>query len=149
MIILVIATVFVALLGSWFTQMTVQTWYLTLLKPAWTPPAPVFSPVWTLLYVLITISGWRILRKVGWRAPGVWAVYFTQLALNAAWPAFFFSMRSPLAGMIEISFLWLAIAANIGIFWKRDRIAAGLLVPYFIWVSYAFALTIAIWRLNS
>ena len=127
----------------------VAAWYPTLTKPAFTPPAWLFGPVWTLLYVLMGIALWRI-----WRSPtgggrrlalGLFAV---QLILNAAWSLLFFEARSPALAAIDIVLLWLSIAwlirASLGV----DRRSAILLAPYLAWVSFAAVLNVAILLLN-
>jgi tryptophan-rich sensory protein len=125
-------------------------WYESLAKPAWTPPDAVFGPVWTILYVLMAVAAWRVWREHGFgRATTALGLYFGQLALNATWSFLFFGLHSPGAALLEILALWLAILATIVTFARRDRLAAGLLVPYLIWVSYAAVLNAAIWRLNG
>lgn len=137
-----------AALGSWFTFQGVNDWYPTINKPAWNPPAWVFGPVWTLLYLTIAVSIWLILegkhpsRK---RALAVWSV---QLVLNVFWSACFFSWKNPGLALIEIVLLWAGILTTIKVFSPLNRYAAWLLVPYLAWVSFAAALNLAIWRLN-
>jgi|GEM_PF-228620 tryptophan-rich sensory protein len=124
-------------------------WYPTLTKPAWTPPDWVFGPVWTLLYILMAVAAWLVWRKAGFAGARLALVlYFVQLALNAAWSGLFFGLRSPAAGLVDILLLWMVIAATLVAFARHSAVAAGLLVPYFVWVSYAAALNFAIWRMN-
>lgn len=120
--------------------------YAALDLPSWAPPAGVFGPVWTVLYVMIAVAGWLTWRTVGWdRALTVWAV---QLVLNAAWtPLFFAADRYGLA-LVEIVVLLVAVGATIALFWVRHRLAALLLVPYLAWVGFATALNAAIWSMN-
>jgi tryptophan-rich sensory protein len=121
-------------------------WYEALAKPAWTPPNWLFPPVWTALYVMIAVAGWRVFERQG-IVPAliVWAV---SLQLNAAWSVLMF--REHLIGfaLADIIALWLSILAFIVLTWTPNRLASLLFVPYFIWVSYAAALNFAIWQLN-
>lgn len=128
-------------------------WHDLLNKPAWNPPNWLFAPVWTTLYVMIAISGWRV-----WRAlPGTTGMkilsttmlpYWLQLTLNFAWSFIFFGAHALTASAVEIIALLVMIALNIREFIKWDRLAAYLLVPYVLWVAYASSLNIAIAAMN-
>jgi benzodiazapine receptor len=121
-------------------------WYASLAKPSFNPPGWIFGPVWTVLYVLIAVAGWRTFDRDrrGWPMRLWWA----QLALNFLWsPVFFAAHRIGLAlGVILL--LFAAILAFIAAAWRQDRIAALLFVPYGAWVAFASVLNGAIWRLN-
>lgn len=136
-------------LASWLTFASVRDWYPTLAKPAWTPPNWVFGPVWTLLYILMAVAAWLVWRKAGLAGARLALVlYFVQLTLNAAWSGLFFGLRNPTAGLVDILLLWILIAATLTAFARHSAVAAGLLAPYFVWVSYAAALNFAIWQMN-
>jgi tryptophan-rich sensory protein len=135
-----------AALGALFTTAAVREWYPTLRKPSFTPPDAVFGPVWTLLYALMAVAAWLV-----WRGPhGLVALplYWVQLALNVLWSALFFGRRAPRAGLWCVLLLWAAIAATIAAFARHSHLAAALMLPYLLWVSYAGALNAAIVRLN-
>jgi len=143
------ASLLASALGGFATASSVDSWFSTLVKPTWNPPSSIFAPVWTVLYVLMAISAWRIWLKS--EIPGsraVLAVYFVHLALNTLWSLLFFGLRNPAAGLVDIVLLWGLIVWLQIAFWKRDRLAGLLWVPYLIWVSFASALNFAIWRLN-
>lgn len=133
-------------IGSLATMPAIPTWYAGLEKPSFNPPPAVFGPVWTLLYILMAIAGWRV-----WRIRGVDSTlvpFFVQLALNLAWSFAFFGAQSPILGLVVIVLLWLAIVWTIVVFRRVDSLAAGLLVPYLVWVSFATILNASIWALN-
>ena len=128
----------------------VDAWYASIAKPAWNPPNWIFGPVWTTLYVLIGVSAWRVWRTGAFRRDrAALALFLVQWGFNFAWSGFFFGLRSPGLALVEIACLWLMIAALIVRFWRHDRTAAVLLVPYLLWVSFATALNFALWRLNG
>lgn len=133
----------VAAFGALFTP---GEWYQTLSKPAWNPPNWIFGPVWTVLYVMIAVSGWLVWQQDG-NALAV-RLYALQLVLNAAWSWLFFGMHAIGLALIDVILLLLVIVAAIVVFWPLSRIAAGLLVPYAAWVAFATLLNAAIWRLN-
>ena len=139
-------------IGSSATFPNVRTWYPLLNKPSWNPPGWIFGPVWTCLYVLMGVAIWR-----AWRAgtnegrpsrrPLVTG-YFVQLGLNALWSVLFFGLRQPGWALVDIIVLWgLLVWLLVGL-GRTDRVAAGLWLPYVLWVSFATALNTAIVRLN-
>ena len=137
----------VSALGGLATASSVGTWYQALHKPAFNPPNWVFAPVWTTLYVMIAVAGWRVWRLRRF-AGAAMAAYAAQLALNLAWSLLFFGGRLIGVALAEILLLLAAILLNVVIFWRLERVAALLLVPYAAWVAFASALNLALWRLN-
>ena len=137
-------------IGSLFTRPLIPTWYAALKKPSFTPPPWVFSPVWITLFALMGISLFIIWRrgltekKIG----AALGIFGAQLIFNILWSALFFGLRSPLAGLIDIAVLWIAIVLTIWYFVKISKVAGALLVPYLLWVSFAVVLNVSIWRLN-
>ena len=120
--------------------------YAGLAQPDWAPPGWLFGPVWTVLYVMIAVAGWLVWRRDGW-TPAL-TVYAVQLALNAVWTPIFFGAGRYGWALVDIAVLWVLIGVTVGLFWRRSRPAALLLVPYWLWVSYATCLNAAIVALN-
>lgn len=124
-------------------------WYAALAKPAWNPPAWLFGPVWTILYVLMAVAAWLVWRRGGWAAQrGPLARFVVQLALNALWTPLFFGLHRIDLALLEIVVLWVAIIATIAGFRRVSRVASWLLAPYLAWVSFAAFLTFTLWQLN-
>ncbi len=136
--------------GSIFTRPAIANWYWTLKKPYFTPPDWLFAPVWITLYFLMGISLFLIWQKDKGnpQVRGALFFFFIQLILNALWSILFFGLRSPLSGLIEILFLWVAILLTMERFARISRTGAFLLLPYFVWVSLAVLLNFSIWILN-
>ena len=114
------------------------------------PPAWVFGPVWTLLYVMMGVAAFLVWQR-GWSAAGVkiaLAFFVLQLALNGLWSVLFFGLQSPGLALIEIVLLWLAIAVTTVLFWRVTPPAGLILLPYWAWVSFATILNGSIWMLN-
>jgi translocator protein len=123
--------------------------YDTLNKPFFTPPSWLFGPVWSVLYLLMAVSGWLVWRERGFSgARTAMALFFAQLVLNLLWSVVFFGLEAPGLGLAEILVLWAAILATILAFRRTSRPAALLLVPYLAWVAFATALNAGIWLLN-
>lgn len=140
----------ISALGGWATASSVDTWFATLIKPSFNPPGWVFAPVWTLLYIMIAVSGWRIWRRRAETNTGVaFFVYALQLTLNLGWSLLFFGIQRIDLATIEILILLTAILLNLYLFLRIDRVAGLLLVPYLLWVGFATLLTIRIWQLNG
>ena len=123
--------------------------YGQLARPGWAPPAWLFGPVWTALYLLIGIAAWLAWRKGGLRGARTGlALFLVQLAANALWSWLFFAWRQGAWAFADILLLWLLIAGTLVSFARLDRIAALLLAPYLAWVSFACALSYSVWKLN-
>jgi tryptophan-rich sensory protein len=140
----------VGIVGALVTAPAVRSWYGTLSLPEWRPPDWLFGPVWTLLYLLMGIASYLVWRE-GLAAPVVraaLAAYGVQLALNLAWSFLFFGLRSPLAGLVDLALLWIAVATTTALFFPVRATAGWLMVPYLAWVTFAGALNLAIWRAN-
>jgi benzodiazapine receptor len=136
-------------IGSLFTTPAIPTWYRTLNKPSFNPPDWIFSPVWISLFILMGISLFLVWRRQD-RPQFITALifFFVQLILNILWSAAFFGLRSPLLGLIDIVLLWIAILLTIQSFSKISKAAGLLLIPYFLWVSFAAVLNFSLWTLN-
>lgn len=126
-------------------------WFEALQKPSWNPPGYLFGPVWTALYLLMGISSWMI-----WKSPEpmnlkrkAFIFFSVQLFLNFWWSIFFFNFHSSLLALIDIVLMLLFISLSIFEFSKISKLAAWLLVPYLLWVSFATALNGTIWYLNQ
>jgi benzodiazapine receptor len=143
----ILLTLLVGAAGTFFTEPNIPTWYAGLAKPSFNPPNWVFAPAWTTLYVMMAVAAWRVWKITGTKAPEMWA-WMIQLTLNFFWSAIFFSLHLLFLALVEMAALWLAIAVTAVLFWRKDRIAGLLMLPYLAWVSFAFALNFAIWQLN-
>ncbi|HIC82543.1 MAG TPA: tryptophan-rich sensory protein [Kiloniellaceae bacterium] len=124
-------------------------WYEDLHKPPWRPPGWLFGPVWLVLYSMIAVSGWLVWTSAP--AGETWfpmTVYAVHLVFNALWSYCFFGLRRPGLALADMTALWLSILATMTVFYPVSALAAGLLVPYLLWVSFAWVLNRAIWRLN-
>ena len=137
-------------IGSMFTTPHIPGWYAGLAKPSFSPPNWLFGPVWTALYILMGISLFLVWRAgIGERRVQVALVVFiVQLVCNGLWSFAFFGRQSPLAGLVVIIVLWILIGITGIACAPVSRAAALLLIPYFLWVSFASILTASIWRLN-
>ncbi|MCA1566666.1 MAG: tryptophan-rich sensory protein [Acidobacteria bacterium] len=147
----VVACFAAAGIGSLYTTPAIPVWYASLQKPAWNPPNWLFGPVWTLLYLSMAVAVWLVWRERGFTAGAgglPLALFAVQLILNALWSIIFFGWKRPGLALVEIFFLWAAIFATMLSFWRISLIAAWLMWPYLLWVTFAGFLNLTIWKLN-
>lgn len=123
-----------------------DAWYAALNKPAFNPPNWLFGPVWTALYVMIGVAGWRSWRQ-GAHHPGM-KLWWLQMVLNFAWSPLFFGAHRMDIALVVILGLLLAINAFIVSQWRREPLAARLFIPYSLWVGFATVLNTALLTLN-
>jgi tryptophan-rich sensory protein len=141
----------VGYISSIVTRENIPTWYVLINKPFFTPPNWVFAPVWTLLYIMMGFAAGSVWNKIDTDEANVkkaFLFFLIQLALNALWSFLFFGLQNPFLASIEIILLWLMIFETYKQFKNIDKLAANLLLPYLVWVSYATLLTISVWYLN-
>jgi tryptophan-rich sensory protein len=138
----------VSAVGSLVTLPKIPGWYATLAKPVFNPPAWVFGPVWTTLYVMMAVAVWRVWLAGDPRRRAALAWYGAQLALNAAWSQVFFGLERPRWALAVILALLATVAATAWRFWSIDRLAGWLLAPYLAWLAFATVLNGAIVAMN-
>ncbi|MEL6976548.1 MAG: TspO/MBR family protein [Bacteroidota bacterium] len=140
----------IGFLSSFATQSSVNTWYTTLNKPSFNPPNSVFAPVWTVLYVLMGVAAGIVWSKGFhhiWVKTALYHFGF-QLLFNALWSIVFFGFQSPEWAMLVILILLALIGLTFRWFKVVSKLAAYLLIPYFLWVAFAAVLNYRIWMLN-
>ena len=150
LIISLIIPLAVGAVSSYFTIESVQGWYVTLSKPSFNPPNWIFAPVWTVLYIMMGIAlflVWKSTVALPIKRTAI-ILFSIQMLLNFFWSFIFFYLHQKAAALAEIILLWIFILATIIAFAKISKVAAWLLVPYIVWVSFAMLLTYSIWHLN-
>ncbi len=150
LIVCIVIPQLIGMLGAVFTFSALSLWYEPLVKPALNPPAWIFGPVWTVLYMLMGVAAFLVWKK-GYALLHVkiaLVLFIIQLALNALWSVLFFGLHNPGMAFAEIIMLWIAILFTLLHFYKISRTAAYLLIPYILWVSFAGYLSYSIWVIN-
>lgn len=143
------------MVGSLFTISAIPTWYATLERPSFSPPNWLFGPAWVTLYILMGISVYLVWSAYAKASAGqsrklktaLW-LFWIHLFFNAIWSIIFFGLQNPGLAFINIIIIWLLIIALMVKFWKINRWATYLLIPYLLWVSFASVLNYFIWYLN-
>jgi len=124
------------------------SFYAQLVRPGWAPPAGLFGPVWTALFLAMGVAAWQVWRVSGPAARPALALFTAQLGANALWSWLFFAWHLGALALLDVVLLWLLIAATVRAFWRHSRAAGALLLPYLAWVGFAACLTWAVWRAN-
>jgi len=149
LIIFLLITFLAAFVGNFFTMPNIPTWYASLNKPSFSPPNWLFGPVWTILYILMAVSAFLVWKKGEEpRIKSSLFFYFAQLLLNTAWSIAFFGLHNPFRGFLVIIALWFMIVLTMVEFWKIEKAAGILFIPYILWVTFAAILNFAVWKLN-
>jgi benzodiazapine receptor len=144
-----LALTFIAAALGALASIDAASFYAQLVRPSWAPPASVFGPVWSVLYLLMGVAVWLVWREG--RAKGstaASALYVVQLAANALWSWLFFGWRMGAFAFADVLILLALIVATVVVFWRVRRLAAILLLPYLAWVAFASALTWSVWQGN-
>lgn len=125
------------------------TFYAQLNKPTWAPPASVFGPVWSVLYLLMAVAAWLVWRQADHpgRKPAL-GLFVVQLAANALWSWTFFAWRTGAGAFADVVLMLVLIVATMAAFWRIRRASAVLMLPYLAWVSFASVLTWTVWQAN-
>lgn len=144
-----LAVVFVAAAVGALASSDAPTFYGQLAKPSWAPPAAVFGPVWSVLYLLMAVAAWLVWRERD--APGrdgALGLFVVQLGANALWSWLFFAWHQGALAFGEVLLLLALVMVTALAFWRIRRAAGWLLLPYAAWVGFASALTWAVWQAN-
>ena len=130
------------------SQFSPGEWYQSLQKSPLTPPNIVFPIVWNILFILMGLSVWRIRLRRSHETIFALLLFIIQLGFNILWSYLFFGLQRPELALIEILILWALILTTVFIFYRIDKMAGVLLLPYLGWVSFAIYLNYSIYHLN-
>ena len=128
------------LIGGWLTSLGLGDWYYQLDFPPFQPPAWVFTPAWTLVLSMLAIATWRTARSAHEFTWIALSLYGAQCVLNVGWSLLFFTLRRPDVALVELAILDATLALMVYAYWKIDRIAGLLIVPYLFWLIFATAI---------
>lgn len=135
-------------IGAIFTTPAIGSWYVTLTKPGFNPPNYLFAPVWTALFALMGVGLYLVWQAKSKEKKSAYIVFSIQLVLNILWSVIFFGLKQTGLAFIEIVALWIVILLNIIYFWRVNRWAGIVLLPYIMWVSFASILNYSLYSLN-
>lgn len=149
---IIFTTYVISIPASAITIPSVATWYVDIVKPSFNPPNWVFGPVWTTLYALMSVAVWNIWNdlkntKLDY-AKKIIIIYFIHLLVAASWSYIFFGIHKIALAAFVIVCILVFIISLMRIYWMINKVSFYLMIPYFLWSSYALLLNISIWKLN-
>ncbi len=146
-LILILLVTFVApMIGSAVTSSFKEPWYSQIILPSFNPPSWVFGPVWTTLYVLMSISLWIIWKNK--KDKKVLYIYFVHLFFNAIWSIIFFGFHQIFLALLNLLVILIFIVWLMKIYYKINKLSFLLMIPYLLWSTYALLLNGSIFYLN-
>ena len=133
--------------GSLVTNLYKEPWYSTIVKPSFNPPEWVFAPVWITLYIAMSVGIWLIWINPK-RVEKIIYIYFVHLLINGSWSIFFFGLHLILVSLIIIGIIIFFVVWLIKLYYPINKLSSFLMIPYLMWLSYAFILNFYIFILN-
>ena len=146
LLIILLITFIASAIGGFITSAFKEPWYSEIILPSFNPPSKVFAPVWTILYILMSVAIWRIWMKFSDRK--VLNIYFYHLLFNATWSIVFFGLHQIELALINLIIILIFIFTLMKIYLKKDKLSFFIMIPYLLWTFYAFILNTAIVILN-
>ena len=133
--------------GSFVTNLYKEPWYSEIAKSSFTPPDWVFAPVWIILYISMSVAIWLIWINPK-RVEKIIYIYFIHLLINGSWSVFFFGLHLILVSLIIIAIIIFFVVWLIKLYYPINKLSSFLMIPYLMWLSYAFVLNFYIFILN-
>ena len=144
---LIILITFVASgIGSFVTSSFKEPWYSEILLPSFNPPSWVFGPVWTILYIFMSVAAWSAWNKTSEKK--ILLIYFIHLFFNSIWSIIFFGFHQIFIALVDLGIILIFIIWLMKIYYQLNKISFLLMIPYLLWSSYALMLNVAIFYLN-
>ena len=144
--IIILITFSASFIGGYVTTAFKEPWYSEIILPSFNPPSWVFTPVWTALYIMMSLAIWRVWIKLSDKK--ILAIYFYHLFFNATWSVIFFGFHLIELALFNLIIILFFIIKLMQIYFKKERFSFYLMVPYLLWSSYAFILNLTIAILN-
>ena len=133
--------------GSFVTKLYKEPWYSEVAKPSFNPPDWIFAPVWIILYIAMSVAIWLIWINPK-RVEKIIYIYFIHLLINGSWSIFFFGLHLILVSLILIVIIIFFVVWLIKLYYPINKLSSFLMIPYLMWLSYAFVLNFYIFILN-
>ena len=146
LILILIITFAASAIGGFTTSAFKEPWYSQIILPSFNPPSWVFGPVWTILYILMSLASWSAWMKT--KEIHILKIYFIHIFFNSIWCVIFFGFHIVFLALIDLIIILFFIIYLMNIYFKKNKISFYLMIPYFIWSSYALILNFFIFLLN-
>ncbi|MDC1158758.1 tryptophan-rich sensory protein [Pelagibacteraceae bacterium] len=146
LVIILLVTFIAPMIGSYATATFKEPWYSEIALPTFNPPSWVFAPVWTTLYLLMSIAIWKIWKNSF--DTRILKIYFIHLFFNSTWSIVFFGFHLIGLALVNLIIILLFIIFLMKEYLMRDKLSFYLMIPYLAWSSYALILNISLFLLN-
>jgi|TARA_Y100001936_G_scaffold192128_1_gene191386 tryptophan-rich sensory protein len=133
--------------GGLVTSFYKEPWYSTIAKPEFNPPDWIFAPVWITLYIAMSVAAWLIWINPK-RVEKIIYIYFIHLLINGSWSLFFFGLHLILVSLIIIAIIIIFAIWLMKLYYPINKLSSFLMIPYLMWLGYAFVLNFYIFILN-
>jgi translocator protein len=143
---ILLITFIASAIGGFTTASFKEPWYSEIILPSFNPPSWVFAPVWTTLYIIMSIAIWKI--WINSFNSNILKLYFIHLFFNATWSIVFFGFHQIGLALINLIVILIFIILLMKKYLIRDKVSFYLMIPYLIWSSYALILNSSIFILN-
>jgi|TARA_B100000780_G_C21044203_1_gene419137 benzodiazapine receptor len=143
---ILIITFIASAIGGFVTTSFKEPWYSEIILPSFNPPSWVFAPVWTLLYILMSLAIWKV--WINFFDQRILNIYFVHLFFNASWSVVFFGFHQIELALLNLIIILFFIIILSKIYFKKNKFSFYLTVPYLFWSIYAFVLNFSIVFLN-
>lgn len=130
------------------TRNGMQAFTQTAVKPFFMPPNWLFPVAWTILYIMMGYAAYLYNMRFSAEKKTATAVYYIQLFFNFVWSFIFFGAENYLFAFVWITILWVLIIANTILFYRENKVAGVLFIPYLVWVTFAAILNFSVFLLN-
>ena len=144
--IILLITFLASAIGGFTTTSFKEPWYSQIILPSYNPPSWVFAPVWTLLYVMMSIAIWKI--WINLFDLKLLKLYFIHLFFNGTWSVVFFGFHQIGLALVNLIIIIIFIVMLMKKYLIKDKLSFYLMIPYFLWSSYALILNSSIFLLN-
>ena len=145
-LILLLITFLASAIGGYITNTFKEPWYSELNLASFNPPSWIFAPVWTTLYIFMSVAVWNIWNK--FKSKKILKIYFIHLFFNASWSVVFFGFHQIFLAFIILILILIFIIYLMILYYKLNKLSFYLMVPYLLWSSYALVLNFFIIILN-
>ena len=146
LVLILLITFIASAIGGFTTATFKEPWYSGIVLPSFNPPSWVFAPIWTTLYILMSVAVWRVWIKFS--DLKILSIYFIHLLFNATWSVVFFGFHQIELALINLIIILIFITVLMKIYLHKDKLSFFIMLPYFLWSSYALLLNTAIVILN-
>ena len=143
---ILLITFIASAIGGFTTASFKEPWYSEIILPSFNPPSWVFGPVWTILYAFMSVAAWSTWQKT--LDKKILLIYFVHLFFNAIWSIIFFGFHEIGLALIDLVIIIFFIILLMKIYFRDNLISFYLIIPYFLWSSYALILNTSIYFLN-